>query len=138
MASWTFLDYETEGGEIPIRSWYKVQAEDVQAVFRDTVLQLGRRQSWEGNPLFGDCTKRHKGLSELRFATGEKRDRTYRRFRSIGICYPARMVFLFLIGCEKFVRDHGRTEPRGAFDMAMKLKGQFDQQKGRTHDHSYD
>ena len=116
--------------------WYRSQSEDVQAAFRDALINLGRRADWKGNRLFKECRRTHKGLAEIRFSVGAKGRPNFRRFRLIGISNISNREFILLVGCEK--PERANTIPKDAFDLALDLKTLLEREKGRVSDFNYD
>lgn len=139
MTPWRFMDYVTEEGANPIQEWYDQQDDAVRAEFDQTLLTLMQTDDWEADDVeaFKVLTAEHVGLSELRFYVDERppgrRKATRRRFRPLGIYNREKREFLLLGACEKKGMN---TIPRDAFDSAMRLKGQFEQSRGRTCEHA--
>lgn len=139
MALWRFLDYHAEDGRVPIQEWYDSQDPEVQAAFDYTLRILEETEDWDDPAVeeYKTMTGQHAGLGEIRFSTdvrppGARKSRK-RRFRPLGVRWPARREFVLLVGCEK---QGGRvTIPPGAFDQALRYKSWLAQGRGSVHDH---
>jgi len=136
MAHWRFLDYHTEDDTNPFNQWYVLQGEEVQAAFDATLPILGEIETWDdpNYPVsaFKALTRnpRHVGLSELIFeVTINNRKRQY---RAIGIWRKDQWDFILLTGFEKSGRS---TNPPNAFEVAIRLRNQFNQGRGTLHEH---
>lgn len=122
-----------------IQEWYVAQSPAVQAQFDATLLILNASVNWEdpNTEEFKVLTGRHTGLGEIRFhiytsSPGSKRPYR-RRFRPVGIWPPTIYgEFTMLLGCEK---RRGTYKPHAAFDIALRLKIDFEQGRGSVCDH---
>jgi hypothetical protein len=124
------MDYLTADGRNPILEWYADQDSEVQAALDFTMHQLKVTDDWTEPPCkqFSVLERKHAGLSELRFWTGN------RKFRVAGLYRPNRRDFIMLVGCEKWLRGIF-YKPTGAFDLAMKYKQDFEAGKGHVVEH---
>jgi len=132
MPAWQFKDYVTEDQRSPILEWYGTLPEDVQAAFDLLVKVLSETEDWdEVKPTkrkYKELTKGHAGLCELKLKVGD------RKFRPLGILRRETREFIFLGGVEKIGQN--ATDPEGAFDSALHLKGRFDEGRGVTRDYN--
>ena len=101
-----------------------------QADFDALVLTLSETQDWDDakkkKRKYKELERKHAGLCELILKVEGK------NLRPLGVLKRELRQFVFLGGCEKHTFW---TIPPGAFDKALKLKGQFDQGKGATRAH---
>jgi hypothetical protein len=90
------------------------------------VKNLSETEDWdEPKPRkrkYKELRREHEGLCELFLIWGT------RSFRPIGILHREIREFIFLGGCEKLGKDV--TDPKGAFDSALRFKQQFDARRG--------
>ena len=130
MALWQFLDYITEAHENPISDWYGSIMPEEQAGFDILVRTLSETDDWDEpkkkHRKYKELERSHVGLTELILKVGRK------NLRPIGLLRREQRQFIFLGGCEK---HPFWTVPLRAFDNALRLKGQFEQQKGATREH---
>jgi hypothetical protein len=133
MAIWRFMDYVTEDQRSPILEWFGTLPEEVQAAFDVLVKSLSETEDWdEAKPRkrkYKELIREHDGLCELILNVGE------RSFRPLGILRRETQEFVFLGGCEKV--GQGATEPEGAFDTALHLRGQLDEGRGVTREYLF-
>ncbi len=128
MASWEFLDYITEERENPILIWYGTLSPQEQSDFDTLVKTLSETEDWDSSKKkkYKELERTHIGLCELIFKVDGK------NLRAIGVLRRESRQFVFLGGCTKF---GFWTLPIGAFDKALRLKGQLDQGRGVTREH---
>jgi hypothetical protein len=133
MPCWQFRDYVTEDRRSPLLEWYGMLDEEAQAAFDVLLKTLSETEDWDEvkstrrkyKELFGQ----HAGLCEIILTVNR------RKFRPLGILIRGTQEFILLGGAEKI--GHGTTDPEGAFDMALRLKKQFDEGRGATRDYRY-
>lgn len=133
--AWTYFDYVTEwehasGAPSETERWYERQDIATQAAFRAALDLLRVRPRWK-TPSFKECKGPHRGLSEIRFFTGERKKPTYRRFRLPGDRRVEPSHFVIFLGCEKY-DEH--TDPEDAFDRAREMKALLDSGKARLRE----
>jgi hypothetical protein len=133
MAYWRFTEYLTEEPRCPIIEWYGLLDADVQAALDLLVKILSETEDWDeassNRRKYKELSRHHVGLCELRFKVGR------RRFRPLGIIDKENRTFMFLCGCEKFGR--GATDPEGAFEIALRLKEQFEAGRGVEREYTF-
>jgi hypothetical protein len=126
MNPWRFLEYVTSGGRNPLRDWYLSQDDAVRSALDFTIHQLRVTDDWlepkrkSSKRQFSPLVNEHAGLGELRFWPDDGR-----KFRVPGIYRPNEREFIMFAGCEK--RFGGLIQiPNDAFDVALKLKKEFE------------
>ncbi|HVB58595.1 MAG TPA: hypothetical protein VNE63_19500 [Candidatus Acidoferrales bacterium] len=133
MGFWKFKDYVTEQHRSPLLEWYGTLEEGVQAEFDLLLKNLDETEDWdEVKPRkrkYKELSRRHEGLCELLLKVGK------RKFRPLGILRRETREFIFLGGAEKIGQD--ATDPEGAFDEALRLKGKFEEGRGEVRDYYY-
>jgi len=133
MGFWKFKDYVTEQHRSPLLEWYGTLDEVVQAEFDLLLKNMSETENWdEVKPRkrkYKELTRQHEGLCELLLKVGK------RSFRPLGILRRETREFIFLGGAEKIGQD--ASDPEGAFDEALRLKGKFDEGRGGTRDYRY-
>ena len=126
MAIWRFFDY-VSGKENLRKSWYDQAGSKAQVEFMFSVKAIRDTKDFNhplrkrDKKIFKALARDHKGLGEICFSSGEGIHKKH--FRPVGIWPPLKeMEFIFLLGCEK---TRGTYIPPGAFDIAMRLRGQL-------------
>lgn len=134
MQPWTFLYYETEDGERLAQNWYEAQDEAVQAEIDAALAILRATDDWRDAESktgyvrqFAELKRRHCGIAEIRIEVIQQ-DGKKRKFRLAGIWREKERQFIVLVGCAKTGQLHIL-----AFDLALKLKRQYAQGRGRMY-----
>lgn len=131
MAFWQFLDYVTENHVNPVSEWYQKHLDDDEkAEFDLLVKTLSITEDWdevkEKDRKYKELERDRVGLTQLMFKVKRK------NFRPIGVLKRAAREFIFFGGCEK---HPFWTVPANAFDQALRLKAQWEQDRGATREH---
>jgi hypothetical protein len=137
MGPWRFLRYETEDGENLAERWRWYEAQDpvVRAAVDLTLATLRATGDWRDPasnsgyvPEFAELKRQHIGLWEIKVEVVDK-DSKKRKFRLAGIWREGKREFILLLACEKSGGSHIT-----AFDLALELKKQYEQGKGRVYE----
>lgn len=124
MRLWAFRDYVfvEAGVEVnPTQRWFDAQGPEVQAVFINTLIDLGATEDWaERGDVFSELRRQHSGLHEIKM---EVHSPAKRHYRAPGLWVPAERRFVLFGACLKLGRF---TDPPGAFDRALKYKEQLE------------
>jgi hypothetical protein len=126
------LAYYPDGVSCPVKDWYEVQDDDVQAAFDVTVSILLDYRDWgDDHHEFKVLNRQHVGLGEIRFKVDTPNER---KFRPVGIWPPlAHREFILLMGCEKPRR--GVYIPPDAFTQALEYKRMLEAGIGEVRDY---
>lgn len=138
MRSWTFWDFESESGEVPIQHWYAQQDAHVRAQFDWHVHMLRAVNDWLIPPIkeFACFERHHLPLSEMRFRADDLdlrgRSMRGRRIRPVGLYRPEPEYrdFILFGAAEKMSRGAVYI-PEDALEKALKHYEAFRQGKGR-------
>ena len=110
--------------------WWGSLEPEPKADFDVLVAVLAETEDWDEvkkkRRKYKELTRKYPGMYELIFKVGRK------NFRPLGILRRVERQFIFLGGCEK---HPVWTVPPNAFENAYKLKGQFEQGRGRINAH---
>ena len=133
---WSFKDYETVDGKIPIRHWIKTLPGPALAEFETRVNHLTVTAVWTIDDGAKPLDREGVGLTELQIDFSEwaphGRKGKKRRFRPVGLQIPEQRQFLFLAGCEK---AGGVYAPADAFVDAVDYWTKWKNGLGKAHDH---
>ena len=130
-----FASYEDADGIAWGQNWFSSQPDGVRATIRADAMLFESRPKWPKR-YYQRLKRDEAGLSEFRAWRKRLHGGTAQTFRLYGPTQFYDGRFVVLTGCEKLM--NGITEPPDALALAIRLKEQLEQGKGRVRDFNFD